>query len=418
MSGEVDYDPTGPDTLADPFPRYAQLRARCPVHHHGDFTPPFFTLTRRDDVLEALRDVERFSMRYGPSPQYTRPSGLVSDPPEHTEFRRLFVRGFTPRTVSGLEDEITELATGLLDGMAPLGSGDFHALYAYPLPMTVIARLVGVPESDLAVFKRLCDDLTATYNLPDPGASGAARAAIDAYLQQHLDERRARLAAAGVADAEAGGDESLLGTVLPNDLISGFVVAEVDGRRLTDHEIRWMLLLLLLGGVETSTALHTNLLWRLLEDRSRWERLFDDLADGDGSLLDVAIEESLRHDPPVLGLFRTTTHDVTLHGVTMPAKAKVMVCYASANHDESAWRDPETFSLDRSPEELAKHLAFGFGHHFCPGAALARTEARISLRLLLERFPRLRLDLAPGERPPRIAAFNLWGRAALPLRWD
>src|SRR5437899_84724 len=95
----VEYDPLAPDTLADPFPAYAALRARCPVHHDTAFTPPFFTITRHDDVVDVLRDVEIWSSRYGPSPQYTRPSGLVNDPPEHTEFRRLFVRGFTPRTV-------------------------------------------------------------------------------------------------------------------------------------------------------------------------------------------------------------------------------------------------------------------------------------------------------------------------------
>jgi cytochrome P450 len=405
LHGVSNYDPFSDDTLTDPFPAYARLRAQCPVHHQGGFTPPFFTLSRYDDVVDALRDVDHFSMRYGPSPQYTRPSGLVSDPPEHTEFRRLFIRGFTPRTVHGIEAEIEGLATKFLEDMASFPSGDFHSIYAYRLPMTVIARLVGVPEADLHLFKRLCDDLTATYNSPDPVESAAARSAIDGYVQIHIDERRRLLAEAGVVNA----DESHLGTVLPNDLVSGFVVAEVDGRRLTDHEMQWMLLLLLLGGVETSTALHTNLVWRLLEDRTRWERLL-----ADPSLIDVAVEESLRCDPPVLGLFRTTTTDMSLHDVHMPAKAKVMVCYASANHDESVFTDPETFSLDRPAAELSQHLAFGFGAHFCPGAALARAEARISLRLLLQRFPRLRLD---GE-PTRIAAFNLWGRASLPLRWD
>ena len=141
-----------------------------------DFTPPFFTLSRYDDVIEALRDVETWSMRYGPSPQYTRPSGLVNDPPEHTEFRRLFHRGFTPRTVGGLEEEITALAVELLDAMAPLGRGDFHEHYAVRLPITVIARMLGVPEADHALFKDMTDTLVATYNEPDPRASAAPSA--------------------------------------------------------------------------------------------------------------------------------------------------------------------------------------------------------------------------------------------------
>lgn len=398
------YDPLGADTLADPFPAYAELRRDCPVHHHADFTPPFFTVSRHQDVIDVLHDIDTWSSRYGPSPQYTRPSGLVNDPPEHTEFRRLFVRGFTPRTVGGLEDEIESIAIGLLDRMRQHGRGDFHALYAYPLPMTVIARLLGVPESDLELFKELCDDLTATYNLPDPRASGPARARLDDYLQGHIDERRAQLAAAGVTDPS----EQHLGTVVPNDLISGFVVAEYQGRRLTDVEMQWALLLLLLGGNETSTALLTNLLWRLLEDRSRWEALLDERG-----LIDLAIEESLRHDPPVLGLFRTATRDLDLHGVHIPEKSKLMVCYASANRDETVWDRPEEFRLDRSFDEVRGHLSFGFGNHFCPGAALARLEARVTLRLLLDRLPELHLD---GEST-RIVPFNLWGRASLPLRW-
>ena len=175
----MSYDPLGPDVLADPFPSYAELREHCPVHHFDRFTPPFFTLSRYDDVIEALRDVETWSMRYGPSPQYTRPSGLVNDPPEHTEFRRLFHRGFTPRTVGGLEEEITALAVELLDAMAPLGRVDFHEHYAVRLPITVIARMLGVPEADHVLFKDMTDTLVATYNEPDPRASAAPRARFD-----------------------------------------------------------------------------------------------------------------------------------------------------------------------------------------------------------------------------------------------
>lgn len=402
------YDPVAPDVLADPFPAYARLRASCPVHHHERFTPPFFTVSRHDDVVEVLRDTGTWSMKYGPSPQYTRGAGLVSDPPEHTEFRRLFSRGFTPRTVGGLEAELEVLAAGLLDRMAadagPARRAELHTAFAYPFPMTVIARLLGISEDDLGLFAEMSDDLTRTYNLPDPQASAPARARLDAYFAGEIERRRALLAAAGVAAP----DESHLGTVLPDDLISGFVVAEHQGRRLTDVEMQWVLLLLMLGGNETSTAMLTNVVWRLLEDRTRWEAVV-----ADPSLVDVAIEESLRHDPPVLGLFRTATREVTLHGVTVPEKAKLMVCYASANRDEAHWDAPEEFRLDRPIDVVRNHLSFGFGAHFCPGAALARLEGRIALRLLVDRFPGLRLD-GPHTR---IEAFNLWGRATLPVTW-
>ncbi|CAB4829910.1 unannotated protein [freshwater metagenome] len=398
------YDPMSPEVLADPFPAYATLRTECPVHHHASFTPPFFTVTRHDDVTEVLRDVGTWSMKYGPSPQYTRGSGLVSDPPEHTEFRRLFIRGFTPRTVGALETELEQIAGDLLDQMAPLGRADFHAAFAYPFPMTVIARLLGIPEVDLALFAEMSDDLTRTYNLPDPHASGPARARLDAYFQGEIDRRRRLLAAAGIDEP----GEEHLGDVVPNDMISGFVVAEYQGRRLTDHEMQWVLLLLMLGGNETSTALLTNVVWRLLEDPVRWAAVR-----ADRSLVDVAIEESLRHDPPVLGLFRTATREVDVHGVTVPEKAKMMVCYASANRDSTYWPRADEFLLDRPLEDVRKHLSFGFGHHFCPGATLARVEGRIALGLLLDRFPDLHLDGATT----RIEAFNLWGRATLPLAW-
>ncbi|MCU0274424.1 MAG: cytochrome P450 [Acidimicrobiales bacterium] len=402
------YDPLSPDTLADPFPAYAGLRARCPVHHHADFQPPFFTLTRREDVLAGLRDWELWSIRYGSNPQYMRSTGLFTDPPEHTGFRKLFNRGFTPRTVGRLEDEIEALGRELLDAVIDDGSGDFHDFYASPLPITIISRLLGIPTDDLPLFEVMCNDLVATYNVPDPAAGAPARARLDAYFQGHIDERRATLAAAGVTQP---GPEHL-GAVVPNDLLSGFVVAEQDGRRLTDREMHLMLVLLLLGGLETSTALLGNIVWRLLEDRSRWEAV-----QADPDLIDVAVEESLRHDPPVLGLFRTPTRDVELHGVTIPEKAKVMLCFASANRDVAEGAgitDPETFRLDRPLDEVRQHLSFGFGVHYCPGAHLARLEAKVTLRLLLERMPDLRLA-GPTER---IVPFILWGRRHVPVAWS
>jgi cytochrome P450 len=405
-AADVSYDPLAPATLADPFPAYAELRARCPVHHHAGFTPPFFTLSRYDDVRDALIDHGTWSIRYGQSPQYTRPAGLVNDPPEHTAFRHLFSRAFTPRTVSRIEGDIVALAEELVDDFAPLGAGDLHDRYACPLPTIVIARLLGIPPEDLARFKQMSNDLTATYNAPDPRESAGPRAAFDAYFTGILAERRERVAAASGAGIPPGPEH--VGTVLPDDLITSFLVAEVEGRRLTDHELCWMLLLLLLGGNETSTALLTNVLWRLLEEPVRWDALVRDPA-----LVDAAVEEALRHDPPVLGLFRTPTHDVTRHGVTIPHKAKVMVCFASANHDEAVFDDPESFRLDRPADELKRHLTFGFGAHFCPGAALARLEARITLRLFARRLPGLRLA---GD-PERIVAFNLWGRRTLPATW-
>ena len=403
--GTSGYDPFSKDVLRDPWPAYAALRKHCPVHFHPDFDPPFYTLSRHVDVRAALADAELFSIRYGQSPQYQRPAGLVNDPPEHTPFRQLFNRALTPRMVSRLSDRVRTLGMELLDAMQPAGRADFQYAYASPLPTSIIAELLGVPAQDHRRFRRMSDDLTATYNEPDPAVSAPPRHAFDAYFQRTIDRHRQSLAEAGI---DRPGPEAA-GSVLPDDLLSRFVVGEVDGHRLTDRDLHTMLLLLLLGGNETSTALITNLLWRLLERRERWEAVR-----ADPSLVEVAVEESLRHDSPVLGLFRTPTRDQRLHGVTIPAKAKVMLLFASANRDAEVFDDPEAFRLDRDPEEIRRHLmSFGFGAHYCPGAALARLEARITLELLLERLPDLRLD---GE-PTRIVPFNLWGRARLPLAW-
>lgn len=403
----VVYDPFAPETLADPMAQYARLREGCPVHQFTDFTPPFATITRYDDVVSVLKNTDLWSSRYGQTPQFTKGTGLNQDPPDHTEFRKLFQKGFTPRMIGRLDDEVTDLATALVNDMADVVGkrGDLHDLLACPLPVIVIAKLLGVPPTELAQFKQWSDDLVACFNNPDPHAPDAIRAELNAYFQTFIDDRRSLLAAAGVDEP----DESHLGTVVPNDLIGGFVVATYQGRRLTDPELHQVLIQLLAGGNETTTSLITNCVLRLLEDRTRWEAVV-----ADPSLVDVALEESLRFDPPVLGLFRTNNEEVEMHGVCLAAKTKVMVTYASANRDPSVFTDAETFRLDRSADELRRHISFGLGHHFCPGASLSRLEARTALRLLVDRFPTLRLD---GE-PTRIAPFNLWGRRSLPVAWS
>ena len=329
----------------------------------------------------------------------------MNDPPEHTPFRQMFNRAFTPRVVARLGERMQGLATELLDTLQPLGQADFQPTYASPFPTTIIAELLGIPAEDHRTFRSMSDALTATYNEPDPALSAPPRKAFDQYFQGVIDARRQTLAAAGVASP----DLSHVGDLLPDDLISRFVVGRIDERMAEDRELHWMLLLLLLGGNETSTALITNLLWRLLEVPERWEAV-----KADPSLIEVAVEESLRFDSPVLGLFRTPTRDLTLHGVTLPAKQKVMLLFASANRDPEVWEDPDSFRLDRDPETIRRHLmTFGFGAHYCPGAALARLEAQVTLALLVERMPNLRLAGAPT----RIVPFNLWGRASLPLAW-
>ena len=404
----VDYDPFGPSTMADPFPAYAELRARCPVHRYEGFEPPFFTLSRYADVAGALRDVPTYSSAHGQGPRWTSQGGLFTDPPAHTAFRRLLQQAFTPRAVAEMESFVAGLADDLVGAIAADGSADLHEALAAPLPTITIATMLGVPAEDRHRFKAWSDAMVASMGSQDPLAFRDERAELEAYLLEHVDRRR-RLVTAGEP--------------LPDDLISALVRAEDGGAVLTPAEIMGSIIQLLVGGNETTTSLITNALVRLMERPALLAQVAAELATGDGpadgrartsSLVDAVVEESLRFDAPVLGLFRTTTSPVELHGVEVPAEAKVMLLYGSANRDGEVFADADEFRLDRPPAEARRHLAFGLGVHFCLGAALARLEARHALRAAIVGLPGLR----PAGEPGRIAPFLLWGRRTLPVTWE
>ncbi|MFN3215639.1 MAG: cytochrome P450 [Acidimicrobiales bacterium] len=400
------YDPFAPDVMADPFPAYAQLREQCPMHRFDDFAHPLYTVTRYDDVTEMLTDIDTWSSHYGQMPRYTTQGCLFQDPPEHTWYRKLVQKSFAPRHVAAMETEITDLVHQLLDEMERDRRPDLHDALACPLPVIVIAHILGIPTDDIDQFKAWSDEQLAAANASDAEAARDSREKINSYLLAQLDERRDVLRAAGL-DPETAGPE-VLGSTITDDVISGILLAEVDGRRLDDSERLVMLNQLLVGGNETTTSLITNLFWRLLERPELYEAVRDD-----PSLDTVAVEESLRMDAPVLGLYRTNTRTLEMHGVEVPERSKVMATYGAANRDPEVFTDPDTFRLDRDPDELRKHVAFGLGHHFCPGAHLSRLEGRIALRATVERFPTLRL----AAEPTRIEPYLLWGRRTVPVTW-
>lgn len=406
--GNVDYDPFAAEVLEDPFPFYADLRTSCPVHRHDDYVHPLYTATRYDDVVELLTDPERWSSQWGQMPNHTDNGCLFTDPPEHTQYRRLVQAGFAPRHVARMEDEITSLVTELLDAMAerPDRRGDIHDDLACPLPVLVIAKILGVPTADMAQFKQWSDDQLASVNDGDRRSGDEARAAMNAYLMDQVEQRRTALRAAGHDPAQAS--DEVLGDVIDDDVMAALLLAEVDGRRLDDRELSVMLNQLLVGGNETTTSLITNLFWRLLDEPAVLDALRSD-----PELDAAAVEESLRLDTPVLGLYRTAVGSQAIGGVELADRDKIMATFAAANRDPEVFEQPDHFRLDRAPAELRRHVAFGLGHHFCPGAHLSRLEARIALRLTLDRFPTLVAD-GPSER---IAPFILWGRASLPVRF-
>jgi cytochrome P450 len=357
------------------------------------FDPPYCILSHYADVADALRDIGTFSSEFGQGPRFTPPAGMLSDPPQHTFFRSLVQQAFTPRSMASIADDVAALADALAGAVAEAvakalherETWDLHDDFAFPLPVIVIARLLGVPADDIHLFKRWSDASVAAMGAEDPRPYASDLQAMATYLLAAIRERRAR-------------------TTPGTDLIALLVAAREGDRGLEDTEILGVVTQLLVGGNETTTSLITNAVWRLLEQPALWRALV-----ADPGLVDRVIEESLRFDPPVLGLFRNTTRDLVLHGEPVPKGTKVWLHYAAANRDPRVFADPDRFDPAR---ERGRHLAFGLGVHFCLGAQLARLEARSALLALVRHFPRLEL-VNPGDR---IAPFFLWGRRHLPVR--
>ncbi|HTW99082.1 MAG TPA: cytochrome P450, partial [Acidimicrobiales bacterium] len=347
-------------------------------------------------VVALSRDVERWSADFGQGPIYVREGGLRSDPPEHTTYRRLVTGAFSARRVAEMEPFVRAAAEELVDGFASQGSADLCASFATPLPLIVIAQILGVPPERRNEFKQWSDEFMAGQNAADPAVQGRARGKIDAYFSEELDRRRAALAREGRA-------------ALPDDVLTSLISAEIDGKPASDAQLLPLLLLLLVGGNETTSSLIASLVHRLLG-----LGLFEATA-ADGALAEAAVEESLRIDPPVLGLFRTAKGAQCLHGVEIEPDAKVQGLYAAANRDPLVFEDPDRFRLDRDLAELRRtHLSFGVGIWLCPGAALARLEGRLALEVLGRRLAGLRLAGPSG----RVASFMMWGRSTLPVAWD
>jgi len=382
------YDPFSAETLANPGPAHAALVVNEPVHYFPHFDPPFYTLSKYHDVEEALRDIELFSSEHGQGPRYTAPMGMLSNPPQHTFFRNLVQQAFTPKVIQALSGRIERLSHELLDTMTDPSTFELHDDYAAPLPVIVICELLGIPAADRVRFKSWSDAQVAAMGAPDPTQYEGQMMELAEYLMDHITTRRSKLDA---------------GQEIDDDLIARLVKVRDHGEGLDNAQVLSVVSQLLVGGNETTTSLITNAVWRLLQDPVRWQTLVNN-----PDLIDSAIEESLRYDPPVLGLYRTVTRDVELRGVTIPADSKVMLNYSAANRDPEVFEAPNEFRLDRPPQ---RHLSFGLGVHFCLGTQLARLEARTALSSLLQRYPGLRL-LNDGER---IAPFFLWGRRRLPV---
>jgi cytochrome P450 len=375
----------------NPYPTYEQLRSHSPVLHEP--RADMWMVFDYEGVKRALSDHEAFSSSVAPPGTMTSQWLVFFDPPRHTKLRALIMRAFTPRAVASLEPRIQALAQELLRPAVERGEMDMVADFALPLPLRVIAEMLGVPIEDQLRFQRWSEVIMALSHAL-AGSEEAERAhrefrevtaEMRAYLEGLVEQRRA---------------------APQDDLLTRLVQAEVDGERLTEEEILGFFQLLLSAGHETTTNLLSNAILCLLENPEQLARLR-----AVPELLPSAIEEVLRYRSPVQTMFRVTKRDVTLHGQVIPAGKGVLPMIGSANRDATKFHDAGRFDITREPNP---HIAFGHGIHFCIGAPLSRLEARIALSAFLERVGGFELATdAPWE--PR-KAFHVHGPARLPLR--
>ena len=395
MQSGVSYNPLSPRTAQDPYPVYAALRARDPVHRSRLLNA--WLVTRYGDVDAILRDHRHFGNdpRRGalsfrqramlpPPEEFTL---LFLDPPGHTRLRALVTAAFAPEAVEALEPRIREVLGSLLDGIGDPAGFDFMRAVARPLPVIVMAGMLGVPPEDRQRFSvwsaQRARLLEPTIGPRERAAGEAASRAFDAYFRPIVEARR---------------------TAPRNDIVSALARAQDDGR-LNKRETLNMLRLLLSAGNETSTNLIGNGMLALLRHPEQLERLRDD-----PSLIPAAVEELLRFDSPVQADLRRVLADCEVNGVALRKRDNVVLLLGAANRDPGVFDDPDRLDVGRSQ---GAHLSFGRGIHHCLGAALARLEGRIVVEMLLERFPRMSLL---GERPRFRKGLVLRSLQSLPVR--
>lgn len=362
-----------PGFKADPYPFYARLRASSPVCPTKLLGQPTWLITRYADAFTVFKD-ERFVKDWLPRTRWLHAvSGgltrhmLNEDGPDHTRLRTLVHKAFTPTLVERLRERIQKACDELLEPLAIHGRMDLMNGYALPLPLTIIAELLGIPAEDRGRLHSATRTSLSASNL-----FGVLRALPD---QRRVIRRLRKLIAERRREPR-------------DDLISALVQAEEAGDKLNEHELIATLFLLLIAGYETTVNLIGNGALALLQHPQERERL-----EGDPALAGSAIEEVLRYTSPLdLASQRFAREDVAIRGVNISQGDVVVVVIGSANHDETQFPDPEKFDITREPN---KHLAFGQGLHFCIGAPLARMEGQIALMTLFRRFPNLRLAQAP-----------------------
>jgi cytochrome P450 len=372
----LSFNPWDENFRRNPYSFYQPLRMSPPPVLR--FFIPVAIVSRYADVLATLRDQERFSSIPVRNRMTTEtnevfgdaPSIVNSDPPIHTRLRKLVSRDFTPRAIRELEPRVRALTTGLLDEVAHKRNFDLVADFAIPLPVRIIASILGIPGERYETFKRWSDTLIELTSLP-PGTPMADSVRVNltemrGYFAEEIERRRRHP-----------------GT----DLMSSLVSAHEDTEMLSAGELMQFLVILLIAGNETTTNLIGNGMLALQDHPEQMA-----LLRRDPTLLPRAIEEMLRYDSPVQSVFRTAKEDVEIGGTLIEKGSGVFLMIGSANRDAAKFERPDVFDITREEND---HLSFGEAIHYCLGAPLARLEAGVAFGTMLNRFPQLRLDGQP-----------------------
>jgi cytochrome P450 len=376
------------EQLHEPFYWYRTMRATQPVFKHPEWGG--WQVFRYADVSRVLTEYATFSSASFDDPSDPIGSSILQmDPPRHRQLRNLVSQAFTPRMVAQLEPRINAITQELLDHVATAGQMDVVGDLAYPLPVTVIAELLGIPTELREDFKRWSDAIVAG----DEAHSEEERRALIqeiqgmyGYFTQVLDERRQHP---------------------QNDLVSALLAAEVNGQRLSNMELLGFCGLLLVAGNETTTNLLGNMILCFDENPGIVERLRKNRA-----LVPGAIEETLRYYSPVKAMPRVTITETMLGDQRIEPGQVIVAWIGSANRDEAEFPDADRFDIEREPN---RHIAFGHGIHFCLGAPLARLEAKVALNAMLDRLPG---DWQVADQPlEMVKSFVVFGASKLPMSW-
>lgn len=384
------YNPYSFAVHDDPYVTYKRLRDEAPAYWNDELD--FWVLSRFGDVLEGFRDFETFSSSGGVALEQRGHVNadfqqmIEKDPPEHTAFRKLVSRVFTGRRVAAMEDEIRSIVDGYIDTVIEVGTCDLVEDITGPFPMDVIAAILGIPEADRLAL-RLDADKVLVRNDGELAIPPEAAEGMFGLLGYFIDDLPKRKAGQG------------------EGLITDLLALEVDGRRLTDEELFGFCVLFVIAGHETTTKMVANTVELLSRHTDQRAQIV-----GDPSLVSGAVEEVLRFHNSTQYMHRTLTRDHEIHGQMMREGDSLLLLIGAANHDEREFGPTaEDFDIHRRPE---RHLGFGYGAHFCLGAALARMEGKIAIEQIHKRMPDYQVD---HDAKVRFHSSNVTGWRNLPL---